>query len=261
MAELGKFEGMLQVGTTALALSLAENGGGSSSVTVLSASTNYWPTSTTSFLTAIGTALTASASHAGTYTLTVSDSDSGTGRVTISATGVASFAITWSNTTLRDALGFDGNVSGSASYTGTNACPYVWLPNQKRSSPPVPEGYTGVPIRDTSITVAPSGYSKSLYYSTRYANQFTFRFLSGNKTWDALESVGNESWETFSNTTAGKGIPVRWHYDRDDDATSKSYVLMPQWEVVPEIDGFTGKGSTGSSTYWALKLNAIQYLE
>jgi hypothetical protein len=262
-SDLAKLEGRLTTGSTAYSMTVSENGGGGVAVDVLAADTDYYPTSTTSFLTTIGTALTASASLAGTYTATISDSTSGTGKVTlaVSGGGVTQFAVTWTNTTLRDALGFTGNLTGTTTYDSQSACPYIWLPNQRRTEPMVPEGYKGFPIVDTTITQSPSGHSVATYWATRYSNNLAFRFLTGNKVWRASESVTNESLQSFFETCIAPGNPVRYHYDRDVDATYVTWRLMPQWNVRPEIPGFVGRGSDGSSTYWSYSADCIELVE
>jgi hypothetical protein len=247
-----------------MTMTVAENGGGGVAVTVLAASTNYYLTSSTASLTAIGTALTASASLAGTYTATVSDDDSGTGKVTIAVSGggVTSFAITWTNTSLRDYLGFTTDVSGTTTYTGASSSPYIYLPNQKRSEPIVPQGYKGMPVTDATVTISPNGYSHAAYYATRYANQLIYRYMSGPKTWRSFEATTNESLQSFYETVIGKGKPVRYHHDRDDDATYVTWRLMPMWAVRPEIPGFVGRGTSGSSTLWSYgPIDAVEFLE
>src|SRR3990167_5593249 len=107
----------------------------STPVVVAAASTDYFLRSTTNLLTTIGTNLTNDGTLGGTYTLSLDDtSDSATGKVTISATGVTTFNVTWTSTTLRDYLGFTANLSGAASYTGTNQARFLWLPNVGRTN-------------------------------------------------------------------------------------------------------------------------------
>src|SRR5688572_13471622 len=74
---------------------------------------NYYLSSSTALLAQIATALDANGTLTGDYSCTVSST---TGRVTLSATGVATFSLTWTDTDHRDALGFTGNLSGAASY-------------------------------------------------------------------------------------------------------------------------------------------------
>jgi hypothetical protein len=261
MANLGKFEGRFSTPVASgYVMTVSENGGTAVAVTVLAANSHYYLTSTTSMLSTISTALTGNATLVGTYSCTVSDGDTGTGKVTISATGVTTFAITWTDTALRDALGFTANTSGAATYTGSNASPYIWLPNQRRSEPPHPEGYKGLPISQGTVTVSPSGHTKILSYGIRYATTFTFRYIAGNKAKTPLESTTNESFETFWTNTIALGKPIRWHYDRDTDGTYVSYHANLQYNVTPEFPGFVGSGSTGSSTLWAIQFDALEYV-
>lgn len=254
-ANLGKFEGRFTIPTGGYALALTENGAAVGTVTI--AAGNYYLTSTTSILTTLTTAL--DAAGAGTYTATISDADSGTGKVTLSASGVSSFAITWTDTALRNALGWTGNITGSTSYESQSASPYIWLPNQRRSEPPTPEGYKGFPITDATMTVSPGGSSHVASYSTRYATSFAFRMIAGNKAWTPLESVTNESFQTFWTATIGAGKPVRYHLDRDDNADYDTYHCTPMFDARPEIPGFVGRGSSGSSSLWAIMFDAVEY--
>lgn len=244
-SDLCKFEGPLSVPNDGVGYRMTVN---ATTITVLVPSATYWPTSSTSFLTVIGTALTNSLG--GTWTLTLSDGDSGTGKITIAWSG-GTFTVAWVDTDLRDALGFTIDLSGAATYTGASACPYVWLPNRRRWLPPTPEGNLGIPVVDTTMTVSPSGHSKSLFYARRYVNKLWFRYLSGAKTWRAFESVTNESLQSFWETTIGAGLPIRYHHDRSDDATYLDWRVMPVFMVAPDVDGYVGRGCSGANSYWS----------
>ena len=66
---------------------------------------------------------------AGGQSYSVAPSDS-TGRVTITAGGGNNFAIVWTDTDLRDMLGFTGNISGATTQTGTNVHANGFYPEQ-----------------------------------------------------------------------------------------------------------------------------------
>lgn len=256
---LHKFEGRYSVGAVADTLSVTDSGG-TSVVTVNAALTNYYLTDS-GLLATIVAALNADTTLAGTYSATLDDdSATSTGKVTISVSGGgATPSITWVGTGLRNALGFTGNLSGAATYQSSSASPYVWLPNQRISEPMTPGGNRGIPVTDATVTIAPSGHSKGLQYATRYVSgPMTFRMLAGNKTWTALETVTNESLQTFWNTTIGKTIPVRFHYDRATDGSHRQWRLQPTFNVTPEIPGFVGEGSTGTSTLWAWRTEGVE---
>lgn len=257
-----KFEGRLSTPVAAGYTMSVDEGGGAVVVTVLAANSNYYLTSATGgMLAAIMTALNASA-LAGTYTLTIDDSDAGTGRVTISATGVASFAITWPDTTLRDALGFTGSVSGAATYISPSGSPYIWLPDRRRVDPPTPQGYVGFPVPNTIVTVAPSGHSKAISMGYRYASRYQVRYMRGNKVWRRFEQVTNESLENFHELIIGRGVPVRYHLDRSNDTRYVTWRMMPTWAVRPEIPAYVGRGCVGADSLWAYgEVEVIEYIE
>jgi hypothetical protein len=59
------------------------------------------------------------------YTVSFVTSGSTAGHITISHT--TNFSINWTDTELRDILGFSGNLSGANSYTGTYRPKYMWI--------------------------------------------------------------------------------------------------------------------------------------
>ena len=241
---LPKIEGMMTIPTGGLSFDVTEVPADTATITV--AAGNYFLTSTTALLTTIQTALTA-AGLGGTYAVSIDDgSDSSTGKVTISATGITSFAITFTSTTLRDYLGFTGNTSAALTATGSNASPYIHLPNVKRMPARAPDGTRGVPVTDATTTVAPSGQSVGIQYGTRYVDAFGFMFLLGSKTWATYDVVTGESLETFWLNTIGCARPFRYHPDRSDDATYSSYrALSPSmFPAVPAIQTWTSSAQS-----------------
>jgi hypothetical protein len=228
---LPKVEGLLTVSGGsgsggAWRLALTETGGaGVTPVNCDVAAADYYlSTASSGLLATIQTALTGS-TGAATYAVSISDDDeTGTGKVTISASGgsVTAFAISWTDTAMRDALGFTGNLSGALTYTSTNASPYLWLPNCNRAGdhpdPASGQSNFGRPVRDTSVTLAPSGVHTAFFYNTRYQSRIRFPCLTGRKVWKAVESTTNESYETFWTNTVGKGRRFRYHPDRSSDS-------------------------------------------
>lgn len=171
------------------------------------------------------------------YTATVDDdADSSLGKVTLrqGSSGVGfTFAIAWTDTALRDALGFTGNISGTYTYTTTTHARYLWLPNCGRSGdhpePAVGQSNFGRPVRDTTRTVAPSGVSSAYFYNTRYTSRLRFGTLLGRKVWQGLEVTPNESFERFWLDGFGSGSRFRYHPDR---ASNSAY-----WTLIPVNPG------------------------
>lgn len=238
---LSKLEMMITVPAGGWSISVTEVPAATASVTVAAA--DYFLTSTTALLTTLQTALNADGTLAGTYAVSLDDgSDSSTGKVTISATGVTTFAITWTSTALRDALGFTGTTAAALTTTGSSASPHVFLPPVKAMPGMHPDGSSGNPISDTTVVKAPSGPSKALHYGFTYEGALGFGMVIGNKARTQFEVVVNESFETFWTTGGmGKGLPFRYHADRATDGTYTSWRIdsVQAFPVVPAMSTWT----------------------
>lgn len=238
---LPKLEGRITVPTGGWSAAVTDSDG---SFTATVAAGDYYLTSTTSLLSTFTTALNNGAGV--TYTLSVNDADpTGTGKVTITPSS-GNVAITWTSTSLRDALGFTGNLSAASTHTSTSSSPYIWLPNTPRAPAMAPDGYQGMPVTDGTVTGSPTGTTAAIQYATRYIDTMEWRFLLGSKTWITWESVVNESLEKFWSVSIGAGNPIRYHKDRADDATYVTYrsLAIDALRVSPAIPTFTGAATS-----------------
>ncbi len=259
--------------SSSVSLTISENGGSPVAVTVLEGSSNGYLLSTdngstTALLRAITSGLESNASVHGSYTLALSNT---TGKVTIEGSGVSTFTITWTNTILRDVLGFTGNLSGALTYTGTEHAEYLWLPEQFRAGGMSPLGAQGKPISDLTVTVSPSGYHKQLSAGDsgfRYVDTMEFHHVLGLKIWDGLEETQNESFEVFFQKALSVGRQIRFYPDKDDeDVLSVDYVAVPDsqgsWEmpVQPSFQDWTGSltDPTANRSLWNVRFNVIKY--
>lgn len=216
---LPKLEGRVQVPSGGWSVSVQEflpAPAGPVSVTVAAQGTYFL----SDLLSTMAAALTANVTI-GTYTVVL---DSTTGRVTITST-IATFAdITWTSTDLRDALGFTGATTSLVpSAQSTKSSPLVWCPNVQRAPGDAPDGTSGVAMTDITTTIAPSGHSKQLVYSTRYSDTLRWRFVSGQKAWTVNEVLANESFESWWLAVVGRGQPFRYHPDRTIAGTYVEY--------------------------------------
>lgn len=244
-------EGRLTVPSTGYSMTINVNGGGDQSVLVLLPGNAYWPLSSPSFLTLIQVAL--NFAEGGTWTLTYDGGDSGTGKVTLARAGGLNFTVTWTDTALRDLLGFDADLSGAASYQSANACPWVWLPDRQRWFPPTPDGHDGRPVVNTKITASPSGTTKALYLGGAHnVSMLLWRFLRARKVWRVMETVVNESFESFFDTVLSQGIPIRYHHDRSDNATYNQWRAGAVWTAEPITESLVGRGCDGDDLYWSV---------
>lgn len=251
---LQKLEGRITI-ASGTQLRITENGGSNIDVTITAG--DYY---LIQLLSQIGTDITAHASTVGTYTVTLDDtSDTATGKVTIAATGVTVFTLNWTlsslSTTLRDKLGFTGNLSGATTYTGTNQSRYLWLPNAGpvELSMPEPTATTqnfGAPETDLTFNTAPSGDSVRLYYNTIYSSIIRWQVL-GSKTWITLETITNESFQKFYEDVIGKGVSFRYYADRSNDNLFWRLVVedAQSFKPVPRDPGWFGANSLWNFGY------------
>jgi hypothetical protein len=253
---LPKLEGRIQVpsgGWSVSVLEILPVPAGPASVVVAAQGTYYL----SDLLSTMAAALTANVTI-GTYTVTL---DSATGRVTITSTIATAVDITWSSTDLRDALGFTGATTSLApSAQSTKSSPLVWLPNVPRAPGRAPDGTNGVAMTDQTTTVAPSGHSKTLVFSTRYSDLLAWRFIYGVKSWAVNESLGNESFESWWNAVVGRGQPFRYHPDRTIAGTYVEYRAVgegaSELPLQPADPGWT----TGTLAYWNFAMEVIRYV-
>ena len=168
-----------------------------------------------------------------TFTLTLDDNtDTSTGKLTI-ARGT-NFTLTWSSTTLRDYLGFTAGITAALTGTGANQCRFLWLPNVGRSGIMAPEASDGALETDASTAMSTDGTVYNLAYSTRYKDSLQHVMVLANKTWISKESTVNESFERFYRDLIPCGFRLRFHKDRSDDATYRSWVLDNPGQFAPD---------------------------
>lgn len=207
----------------------------------------------TDFLAAFIAQLNADGTLASTYTGAIDDDggSTATGRVTIGASGAASF--TWGSTTFRDLLGFAGNLSSGTSHVSPAAAKALYLPDRPIANPMVPDGHAGRPVYARAASVAPGGSSRVLNYGSRRVNAWEWRGISARRTWAQFETYANESLESFWDYALAPGTPFRYHWDRTDDAHYTTWRLMAPdaFPAVPDIEGFVGgPGAEGAALHW-----------
>lgn len=229
MATNGKIEREITVPTGGWDVAVTEVGGGGGPHTVTVAAGVYY-LSTDSGIgstlpAAFAAALDADANLAGDYACSISAGEGGSGKVTISATGITSFAITWTDTDFRDALGFEDGpaITGALTYTSTDSSPAVWIASCSINSP-FGAGDNGADEADAAFSESPAGNVFAIYGQRKRTIWFQWELTSHAKCRIAGESVVNESFQSFwrkcilaESAFAGGKVagPVRVHWDAD----------------------------------------------
>jgi hypothetical protein len=172
---------------------------------------------------------------------TVSYSISADGKVTLSA--ASTFAITVFQ--IYDVLGFSSpSLSGSNSYTATNALKYCWFPNYDESATLAPTDRQGGKQDLVSQSVAPDGTVYTSQIGDLTIQNLEYKYLSDAKTWN--NSSDNSSLEEFWISTLSIGRKLRFFPDWP--------TTSPSWEYYPRLDQITDfapkRQLPGSDTFW-----------
>ena len=229
----GRLEGQITVTGTVT----ATVGGGTATITP----GLYYPSTlltevATQFATASGTTATVSAGLG----------ENGTGLVTI-AFGVAK-AITWVTTSLRDILGYTGNLASGTSHVATTHIRNVWLPNcAYNSSNDVGATYRGWREADVRSVENAAGYVWTHMGQEKEVNWLRWSHVARSKTFQAHETTTNASFERFCRDAiwgvaswGTPGGPVRFY----PNAASSTYATY-------QVGGFKDFKPTQYHDGWA----------
>ena len=179
-----------------------------------------------------------------------------TGRYTITnAHATDTCTITWTDTALRDALGFSGATTAVAaltSSTGAAQGEMIWLPNVEPSDLSGYLGSKGRRIEDVAVAITRSGGYVRTRGSNRWRQELGFRGLSAAKTWVGAETLVNESLEQFWIDCLHAGLRVRHLLDRSTTDYVQSIEFRCaslQLEPTPTV--------SGSHAWWDVALELV----
>lgn len=250
MATNGKLEARITVPTGGWTITLTDASGGPTSVQ-LPAGT-YYHSSDGSNANTLAEALTSAANTlmTETWTISVPTGEGATGRYTITCTG-ATCSVTFTDTELRDLLGFTGDKSGSTTYTGTNQCQGLWLASngwQKKNGKPGGSAR----VSDQQYSLNASGYVFAIQGRDYKTAQILWPMETRSKCWTADEGTpANGAFETFLyDGIWGKAAwgtvtgPIRFHPDADADTATDygtfSALELANWDPSELVQHFAG---------------------
>ena len=158
---------------------------------------------------------------------------SSAGKVTIAHSGPTNFSIAWTNASLRDALGFEADLSGAATYTSTVQSPLVFAPS--------------LPWYDDSPGLIYARKSAPAFRDVRFSIK-----LAKLRTWSVTARARHseiEQWRKVSKFLL-QGCPARWFRNASDSGawswsnfdgyvdvvlSSNALRLTDQWLAAPLI--------------------------
>lgn len=146
--------------------------------------------------------------------------------VRLTSSGV--FTIDWTTgaTTLRDLLGFTGNLAAASSYTATNRSPLLWSPGKVLTPELAQLGVHGQRVLDISATIGQGGNLTVRQEGTpTTVNRFTGRYIPKARYQSSTSSAAGEYtyfWE-YEMCTAKKFHVLRGITEGSSTTTSASY--------------------------------------
>lgn len=245
----GRIEARIVVPTGGYAVSYTDSAG---TGTATVAAGNY--SGPTAFLAALVAAVQALAGAIGAnFTGSISNGESGTGKTTMHSTDTP-WSMTFTNTEVRDILGYTGNISSvSSAQVSTKSCRGLWMPDVVKWTPNGDDGgddNIGVVVSDIRQLVSPSGHVWTFGGNERSELRgMRWEGISNNKAKIRYETVTNESFERFWRDSflgdvayikRGAVWTVFWNAD---DTPSTEFVLVGMKECDPRtlVANWTGK--------------------
>lgn len=129
-------------------------------------------------------------------------------------TAGATFSITWgSGTTLRDLLGFTGDISGASSYTAPLRSTLLWSAGKVFTPERSPLGTVGQPVADVSATVGPGGRVVSrVEGDLDYVQTYSARHVPAARWWDYA--------------SGGDGLAGEWRHFWENEVISAQKMIV-----------------------------------
>lgn len=149
-----------------------------------------------------------------------------TGLVTFDFKGHTT-TITWTDTALRDLLGFTANCTGASTYTGTYPMKYLWLPYCGPSDYPVDILQFWEPVSSSVVHQAPG--NEACGTEGELVNQALLEYPMVDR--EDVQKPGsytdnaelNQTLQSFWENVAHKTMPIRCVMDRDTYAASTDF--------------------------------------
>lgn len=170
-----------------------------------------------------------------------------TGKVTMGEATSQDIDVTWTDTALRDLLGFTGNFTvgdggaGSASVTATNEARYCWRPDKGIAGHPVARDVVWEPVSNSVVYVSRDGTTSSVEGNLVYFAELEWRWIAGERVYTPSTGSVNKDLQQFFEDVIHAGRTVRYY----PDTSSASYETC--------IVG-TGEGTIGALTDYAKQL-------
>lgn len=140
------------------------------------------------------------------------------GKIRLWRTGASNFGITWTNTTVRDVLGYTGNLTGASSYVASKSA-YWWSAGENRKASPTmsPLGIVGKVSTDAVVGTAGDATMVVTENNTYRTNGYFWRYVPIARIWTTSETGGE--YFAFHDAVIRKGRQFYLWPDIAEDST------------------------------------------
>jgi hypothetical protein len=128
------------------------------------------------------------------------------------------FSVDWgSNTTLRDLLGYTGNLASSTSHLAPLVSPLLWAAGRPQSYEEARQGVSGVRVKDTYAGRSAPGQVVATTNNMWFRNTFRWQYVAMDRY--RQTSDANNTWDTFWDQVVSLRRRFWFSRDRTEDTS------------------------------------------
>lgn len=187
-----------------------------------------------------------------------------TGKVSVVAGAGDDIDITWTDTALRDLLGFTANLTGvdDTAQVATNEAQYIWRPDRPPSSHPVDLTQFWELESNTIVHRSRDGTTYTVAGNALYRAQIEYVCLGNARVITPSTGTVNQDLQSFFADVAHAGQPMRVFMD-DTAITSADYETAIWGDGQGDLGAFTNYAQRHIGNYqslWDVSIPLIKYV-
>ena len=216
----------------------------------------YTGETTNQFCEALEAAIQAGTSH--TTATVVFDASTCTVTITLDSSATLSF----SNATLRDALGFSGDQTSATTHTSDLTCRYCWSPSRGLSGYPLNLNNFWQPSSMTAHGRSRDGSTWNVEGNELYEADCRYSFISNA---EAIKPSSDNDWQNFQSffeDVVHPGRPIRIYPDKTLN-TSSSFltgVIQSGEEMIGKLTNYVQRSVASYDGLWDIRVPLFKYL-
>jgi hypothetical protein len=188
-----------------------------------------------------------------------------TGKVYIGEATAKDIDITWTDTDLRDLLGFTGDITvgtgggGDAQEIGPNEARYQWRPDRAITTHPTARDVVWEPESNTSVYRSRDGTTASVAGALLYRAQLDWRWIAGARAYTPSTGSVNQDFQQFFTDVVHLGLPIRYY----PDTTSAIYetgIVGDGESNVGAFSDYARRERANNLSWWRVSLPMLKHV-